>query len=84
MASKKSNLEEEERNKLIEREKKIEEAFISEENKAVRQEQNDQLHTKRLIDNMMLAEPKTVNKEVCELLANFKGNFSWVCPIRPK
>ena len=50
-----------------------EHAFILEEQNIIRAENNDQLKTKRLIDNMMFSSSSNVGNEVCELLANYRG-----------
>ena len=57
----------------IEKERQVEMAFLNEEQREIQREHADQMVTKRLIDNMMLAPTKNVNNEVCALLSNFKG-----------
>lgn len=54
-------------------EKKIEEAFLAEEQTVIQKEHSAQVHTKRLIDKMMFAEPDDLNNAICELLSNYSG-----------
>lgn len=53
--------------------KRQEDFFLEAERKACAKEHNDQIKTKRLIDNMMTARPERLQNETCELLANYRG-----------
>lgn len=63
------------RAKKRELEKDIEIAFLNEEESAVQREKADQIMTKRIIDKMMSSKPENLEKEICELLSNYKGLY---------
>ena len=75
----KNNLEKEsariseKKKKEMEAIKNQEDAFLTQEAEAMKKEQNDQMKTKRLIDNMMCTNAGHSNEEICQLLSNYKG-----------
>ena len=60
----------------LEKEREVELAFLKEEESEIRQENNEQIKTKRLIDNVFAATDDKVNEEVCILLSNYRGKFN--------
>lgn len=80
--TKKKDEENNEKQRVIAKE--VEDAFLEEEKKTIQEERNDQIRTKRLVDKMMTAPPHTVNDEVCQLLANYKGIFCILYSLQKK